>query len=132
MEAQDGNGQEIQSVPGHLNREKEALGVTEIDDKEFSLSSGVVLIVHGRSIILKKKFNLTLRQKFYLYFNIYVLGIQFKENNLITLSKDLAPETVCNIVCQPICIEQRLCNSHHCGTVIYFQINIEFTLSKFA
>lgn len=49
MEAQDGNGQEIQSVPGYLNREKEALGVTGIDDKEFSLSSGVVLIVHGRS-----------------------------------------------------------------------------------
>lgn len=59
--------------------------------------------------ILKNTFNSSLRQKFYLYFNIYVLGIPFKENNLITLSKDLAPETVWNIICQAT--ERLLCNS---------------------
>lgn len=76
----------------------------------------------------KRTFNSAQKQKFYLYFNNYVLEIQVKENNLIILSKYLTPETEFDLFSPPT--DQFLCNSLHCRTVIYFQINTEFTPPK--
>ena len=65
--------------------------------------------------------------KFLLFFKCLCSGNSKK----ITLShtKDLASETVCNTVCQPI--QQLLSNLLRFRTAIYFQINREFTSPKF-
>lgn len=98
--------------------------------KFLKVPNKVQLIIPQTYIDHKEKqtFNLAQKQKFYLYFNTYVLEIQVKENNLIILSKYLTPETEFDLFSQPT--DQFLCNSLHCGTVIYFQINIEFPPPK--
>lgn len=75
---------------------------------------------------IKKNFNLAQMQNFYLKKKNLCSGNSKKITSSHT--KDVDSGTVCNTVCQPI--QQLLSNLLHFRTVIYFQINREFTLPK--
>lgn len=81
-------------------------------------------------IYILKVFNLALRQKFYLYFNTYILEIQFKENNPSHLVKIWLQKQ--NVTWFPSSLISASVTQLHCGTVIHFQINIEHALPKLA